>query len=399
MSVVPGVPVIDVDPYDPATLRDPYPMHRRLRDAGPVGYIPRYGHYALARFAQVRAALADAETYSSAAGVGLRDPREPGYFRTPGLLLEQDPPEHTRFRGVFGPLLSAPAVRALRERSGEVAARLVDRLVARRHIDVVADLARPFPLTVLPDAVGLPVEGREHLIPFGDLVFNGFGPENELFRAALERSGPARGWVAEAMRRENLSATGMGATIFGFADEGIVTEHEAGLLVRNFLSAGIDTTVSAISGALYLLARHPDQWRALRADPSRARAAFEESVRLISPVQAFARRATRDVRFGDVTVPAGSRFLLFHSAANRDPRRWADPDRFDVDRRAAGHVGFGHGIHACVGQVIARLEGELVLTALARRVERIEPLGEPRWHLNNAVRSIASLPVRLHPAA
>ncbi|AJE80403.1 hypothetical protein SLNWT_0027 [Streptomyces albus] len=394
-----GVPIVDADPFDPETLLDPYPLHERLREAGPVAFLPKYQHYAYARYEQVQAALADWETYSSAAGVGLQDPRDPGYFRTPGLLLEHDPPDHTKFRKVFAPVLAAPAVRKLRTESAATAAQLVDSVVRKGSVDIVRDLAQVFPLQVLPDAVGLPVPGREHLISFGELVFNGFGPQNDLFTRALERSGPARDWVAACMRRENLSDTGMGATIYASADAGVITHDEAGTLVRNFLSAGIDTTVSAISGALYLLATNPDQWARLRADPSLARAAFEEAVRLVSPVQQFVRSSTREVEVDGAVIPPGSRFLIFHSAANRDPRQWAEPDRFDIGRRPAGHVGFGTGIHACLGQVIARLEGELILSALVERVERIELTGQSRWHLNNSVRSLASLPVHLHPAA
>jgi hypothetical protein len=149
---------------------------------------------------------------------------------------------------------------------------------------------------------------------------------------------------------------------------------------------------------MYCLARFPAAFAQLRADPSLARQAFEEAIRLESPVQTFFRTATREVKIGQDTIPEGSKVLMFLGAANRDPRRWERPDEYDITRRNAGHVGFGAGIHACVGAVLARLEGEVVLTALARKASAIEIVGEPKRRYNNTLRGLASLPMRLRPA-
>ncbi len=168
------------------------------------------------------------------------------------------------------------------------------------------------------------------------------------------------------------------------------------MLVRSFLSAGVDTTISALGNAVHLLATNPAQWNLLRADPSLARHAFEETIRVESPVQVFSRTATRDTEVAGVEVAKDERVMVFFGAANRDPRRWEDPDRFDVTRRAAGHLAFGTGIHGCVAKAVARIEGEMLLGALARKVGRIELDGEPQRHLNNTVRSFANLPVTFH---
>ncbi len=172
---------------------------------------------------------------------------------------------------------------------------------------------------------------------------------------------------------------------------------EAEVLVRSLLTAGVDTTVNGLCAAVYCLARFPAAFEQLRADPSLARAAFEEAVRLESPVQTFFRTTTRDVSIGQETIPEGSKVLMFLGAANRDPARWDRPDDYDITRRNAGHVGFGTGIHGCVGAVLARLEGELVLGALARKVGSIEIVGEPKRRYNNTLRGLASLPVRMLP--
>ena len=169
------------------------------------------------------------------------------------------------------------------------------------------------------------------------------------------------------------------------------------MLVRSFLSAGIDTTVYGLGNALYCMARYPEQWRALRENPNLIRGAFEEVLRFEAPVQTFFRTTTRAVDVAGVGLGDGEKVLLFLAAANRDPRRWANPDTFDVTRRAAGHMTFGTGIHGCVGQAVARLETEAILTALARRVASFELTGEPERRLNNTLRGFDTMPLRVVP--
>ena len=161
---------------------------------------------------------------------------------------------------------------------------------------------------------------------------------------------------------------GFGAAIHAAADPGELTAEEAPLVVRSLLTAGVDTTVSGLGAALYCLARFPDQFDRLRADPPLARAAFEEAVRFETPgADLLPHHHAATSRSAACAVSEGEKVLMFLGAANRDPRRWERPDDYDIARRNAGHVGFGAGIHGCVGQVLARLEGELVLAALARK--------------------------------
>ena len=183
--------------------------------------------------------------------------------------------------------------------------------------------------------------------------------------------------------------------IWAASDRGDITAEQAPLMVRSLLTAGVDTTVHGLSAVLYAFATNPDQWQRLRADPSLARVAFDEAVRWESPVQTFFRTATVDVRVGDHVVPEGKKILMFLASANRDPRRWDDPDAFDLSRDPSGHVGFGMGIHQCAGQHVARLEAEALLTALARRVRTIELAGPTKRHHNNTLRAWESIPVRV----
>ena len=168
------------------------------------------------------------------------------------------------------------------------------------------------------------------------------------------------------------------------------------MLVRSLLTAGLDTTIFGIGAALYCFASFPDQWTVLRSDPKLVRGAFEEALRYVSPVQTFMRTTTRPVSVGDIDIPEGQKVLLVLASANRDPLQWDDPDRFDIRRRTLGHVGFGHGIHVCVGQMLARLEAQVLLASLLEHVERIELIGEPEWRLNNTLHGVDRLPVRLH---
>jgi cytochrome P450 len=392
------IPALDIDPFCIAFFDDPYPAHAAMRDAGPVVYLPRYDIYAVARYDDVRAMLMDWDNYRSARGVGISDFAKEKPWRLPSLLLETDPPVHERTRRLMDKVLSPAAVRALREPFAVAAEALIDDLLARGSFDAVRDLAEAYPLTVFPDAVGMPPENRRFLLPYGNMVFNSFGPRNGFFEAAVVDAEPVLAWVQDQSRRDALSSTGFGAVIHAAVDEGDFSVAEAEVLVRSLLTAGVDTTVNGLCAAVYCLARFPSAFEQLRADPTLARAAFEEAVRLESPVQTFFRTTAREVTIGKETVPEGSKVLMFLGSANRDPRRWEQADEYEITRRNAGHVGFGAGIHGCVGAVLARLEGELVLGALARKVEAIEIAGEPKRRYNNTLRGMASLPVRLMPA-
>lgn len=394
------VPVCDADPFSPSVLEEPEELHHVLRAAGPVVHLPRYDVHALARYEQVHAALVDWQHFESGAGVGLANFRHEEPWRPPSLLLEADPPRHDAPRRVLREILAPPELRRLRETWQAAAEEMVDQVLGEAtEFDAFVRLARAFPLRVFPDAVGLGPDGRENLLPYGNMAFNAFGPRNDLVAADAHRVAELSAWVNAQCAREALAEDGFGARIWNAADRGDLTHTQAPLVVRSLLTAGVDTTVHGLAACLYAFTTHPEQWQRLRERPELARVAFDEAVRWQSPVQTFFRTATTDVTIADTVIPEGTKILMFLGAANRDPARWTDPDRFDLNRDPSGHVGFGMGIHQCVGQHVARLEAEALLTALARRVERIEFTGTPRRHVNNTLRAWASLPVRVHPSA
>jgi 4-methoxybenzoate monooxygenase (O-demethylating) len=385
----------DIDPFSREFLADPYPFHEKLREAGPVVRLARYDCWAVARYEQVSAVLNDWQTFGSGAGVGLANFHKEGNWRPPSLLLETDPPTHTRARTVMNRAIAPSSLRKLRDGFYAHAVELIEHCLALGSFDAVAEISQPYTLKVFPDAVGIAPEERETLLPYGNMVFNTMGPKNERYHASLEPVDKVLPWVMQRCAREALRPGSLGADVYRHAESGGVTAQEAALLVRSFLSAGIDTTIFAIGNALLAFAENPSQWQKLRNDPGKVRPAFEEVLRFESPFQCYFRTSTQAAEIAGVAIAPEEKIYVNVGAANRDPRRWEDPARFDISRKTAGHVGFGTGIHGCVGQMIARTEVEMLLTAMIERVGSIELAGRPERLIHNTLRALTKLPVRM----
>jgi hypothetical protein len=352
----------------------------------------------LGRHDEVFATLIDPETFISSAGVGIADFRREPPPRPPSIILEADPPLQTRTHRILARVLSPAALRSMRAAFETEAESLVDRILERGAIDGVQHVARAFPLKVFSDALGLPDDGREILAVYGNMVFNFFGPHNARFERAMAMA-PAVGKAVMALcERSAVKPDGLAASVFEAHDAGECSYAEAGMLVRSLLSAGLDTTICSIACALVCFARFPDQWDRVRADPGIARNAFDEVVRFESPVQTFFRTVAKPVTIGDIELPDGAKVLMFFASANRDPRKWDDPDVFDVTRKTGPHVGFGAGIHRCVGEMLSKLEGEILIRALARRVARFELTAEPVPLYNNTLRGYENIPLAVSPS-
>ena len=220
-----SVPTIGTDPYSMDVLADPYSFHRELREAGPVVWLESHGVWATGRYEEVHAVLTDWQTFMSGAGVGIHDLRVEGSWRPPSLLLEADPPDHTVVREIIEDVLSPKAVKVLRDNFEARADALVDQLVSAGSFDAVTDFAQVFPVQAFADEVGVPEEGRENLLPYGEMVFNGFGPHTELFDAAIEKAEEVQEWIMFSRRRESLSPDGFGEQIYEAADEGKISEE------------------------------------------------------------------------------------------------------------------------------------------------------------------------------
>lgn len=391
----PGVPVWDVDPYDSGILANPDAYYAELRMQGPFAYASRYSILICGRYEETREVFSDHTRFVSSRGVGLTDFRHAKPWRKPSIILEVDPPEHQKARLAMSRAMSPKVVAGLAAQFRATADRLVDEMIERGEFDGVLDFAEAFPTAVFPEAVGLTEVDRRILVDYGAVVFNALGPDNALRQKALARIPEIVPWIARNCARARLAPGGIGAMIYAAADAGEITEAEAAMLVRSLLSAGVDTTVTGIGNALWCLSRHPEAWDRLRADPKLLRPCFEEVLRYTSPVHTFARTANLACEIAGHPVEEGAKVLCVLGSANMDPAKWGDPETFRIDRNPVGHLAFGAGIHGCVGQNIARAELEALLGALAARVARIEPDGEPVWRPNNAVHALDRLPLRL----
>lgn len=381
-------------------------MHARIRDAGDLVYIPEYEVYAVARYSAVRETLENWQDFSSAAGAGLTNFRYEKPMRTPSLLLEADPPHHDAPRSVLQKILGPRRIKQYRQDWEQTADQLVDCLLKYGErdedsalvLDAVPSIAEAFPLSVFPEALGLGDEGLENLLPYGNFVFNSFGPKNRLVTDDAEKVKPVAKWIADQCPRHALRNPSLGADIWAASDDAEITEEQAPLVVRSLLTAGLDTTVYGIAAVIYHLASNPEQYERLRAEPGLIPAAIEEALRLETPVQTFFRTTTRDVHIGDHVIPEGRKVLMFLGAANRDPRRWEKPEEFDLMRDPSGHVAFGAGIHQCVGQHVARLEAASLLQAVLPKIAGIGFSTPPERKINNTLLGWKSLPLRLIPA-
>ncbi|PTX03311.1 cytochrome P450 [Pararhodobacter aggregans] len=394
-------PILDIDPFSRESMDNPIALDEAIRAAGPVAWVPKYGFWITGRDKVVREVFEDWRRFSSAFGTGLTNVVRDEPWRKPSVILEADPPVHTPNRKVLARVLSPAALRKMADDFRAEAERIVDALLERGgEVDLASELAFAFPFKVLPDAVGLQPSGRHHLMPYSELNFNAMGPKNDLYYAArkvVEEQGTFE-YVAAQMAEENLVPGGFGEEIYSYVHRGEISAEDAGMLVRAFISAGIDTTVFGIGIAMKALIEHPSEWAKLRADPTLARAAFEEGLRWFAPSPVIGRTTSGPTELAGVQLGGEEKVMMWLAAANRDPERWDDPDTYDISRRTVGHLAFGTGIHGCVGQMVARLEAESVLGALARKVSRIELTGKPENVHINWLRGYHSLPARLTAA-
>lgn len=386
-----NIAVCDEDVFSHAAVRNARAVDDRLRELAPVVKLSRENITMLGRYEHVAEGLRDWRTFSSTS----RPWHDPNSVR-PEILLTDDPPRHTSVRAVIAAALSPRALAKMSEAFKADANSLIEGLRVRsgEPIDAVAEITQAFVYKVLPDALGLPMQGREHLYAFGHMVWATMGPMNALFQEAMVNTGPVIQWAEACCRRENLAPDGLGMEMYKAADRGEITTDEATLLVGILLSAAADTTVMTMATAIRAFCEFPDQYALLRADPTLVRSAFDESLRWDSPSRMAGRIAVRDVEIDGVVIPKGERCGLMFAAANRDPRKWKDPERFDIRRDHRAHLGWGYGVHACVGRVLANLEADALLGAIVRNIERFEAAGEPEPWMTTIGHGPAKLPVR-----
>lgn len=391
-------PAIHIDPYADDFLADPDPGRCIIRDSAPITYLPKYGVYATGRMTVVREIFKDYERFSSSAGIGLADRRDPSSHahRRPSPINEVDPPVHTKIRAGVQKLLSPMMIRSWRGRYDAFAEKLVDQLIIRGGvIDAVPEIAEEMTYTLMPETLGLDIP-RAFLPGLGEMNSFSLGPATPRQQANYEQVKDAIKFYNEAAERENVRPGTLADKIYQEEDAGTFEPGVGAGLIRVFLRASSENQYSMISALIRRLAENPDQWDKVKADPGKLKNAIEEVIRLDTPLEVDFRLVVSDTEFNGQALQGNRKIGLFIAAANRDPHYWDKPNEYDVDREVLGnHVGFGGGAHVCVGQMMARLQGESLLKALVARVDRIEPAGRPERRVVSATNSLKSLPVRL----
>ena len=379
------------DPYDFEIDDDPYPVWRRLRDEAPLYYNDRHDFYALSRFDDVERCSVDWRTYISGKGSVLEVIKS-GIETPPGIILFEDPPAHDLHRGLLSRVFTPRRMLAIEPEVRAFCAASLDPLVGSGRFDFVGDLGAQMPMRTIGMLLGIPEHDQEAI---RDRIDAGMRLDDEApplrggddnYGGAMDGSGFSDyvDWRAEHPS-DDLMTDLLDAE---FTDEAgevrRLTRDEVLNYVGLIAAAGNETTTRLIGWAGKLLAEHPDQRRALAEDPSLIPNAVEELLRYESPSPVQARYVTRDVEHHGRAVPEGSVMLLLTASANRDERRFPDPDRFDVHREIDHHLAFGHGIHFCLGAALARLEGRVAIEEVLKRF--------PTWELDwdNAVRARTS---------
>ena len=388
-----AAPESDLDLFSDAALADPYPLYDELRAAGAAVWMAGLGVYALPRYAETREALRDCEAFVSGHGVALNDTLNAAMAGS--AQIASDPPRHDAMRRVTRVPLTAAALRELTPTLEAEAQALVADLVARGRFDAVTDLAHHLPLTIISRLVGIPESGRQKMLEWAACTFEAQGPDGPRTAAALPGAIEMFEYGKQQAVPPHLTPGGWAQMVYDAAARGEIEPELCPATMSAYLAPSLDTTINGIGNAMLLLGRHPEAWTTLREDPALIPNAVNEVLRLESPIQRFTRYATRAATVGDAEIPAGSRVMMLFGAANRDERRWQDPTHFDVRReRAAEHLAFGFGRHACTGSGLARLEMRLLLEALVARVERFT-VADPVRKLNQTLRGLATLTVTI----
>lgn len=380
-------PSYDIDFYSDEVIRNPWPHYKRMRDLGAVVYLPQLGNYALTRYHEVSNALRDHDLFISGLGVGADEEINK---ITRGNSAASDGERHTAIRAATSAPLLPGALEKIRGQIEFAADQLIDDLVEAGPFDVMKNLATHLPLTIVRDLVGLPQAGRENMLRWANATFDLLGAQNERGRKAVEVFLEQRKFAEAQSDPSNLKPGSWTRRLWDLVEDGLLDPSLAPVAMRDYLNPSLDTTISATGQLLYQLGRNPEQWAKLKAYPALARNAANEAVRMASPVRSFSRHTARDATVDGIDIPKGANVMMVYAAANRDERMFENPDQFDITREIRHHVGFGSGIHQCVGMHLAQMEMIALLDAMIPRVSEIR-MGEPEVALNNTIHSFASL--------
>ncbi|MEU3355407.1 cytochrome P450 [Streptomyces sp. NPDC037389] len=401
--------LVTFDVTNPLFKADPHEFYARLRESGPAHrvYLPGYGDvWLITTYADARAVLADPRLSKDPVNVpeALRKAMvEAGgqdNFQLMAHMLNSDPPDHTRLRKLVVRAFTARRVRELRPRIQEITDALLDEVVAKGSADLIDDLAFPLPITVICELLGVPTADQEDFRRWTSILVS---EDEELLPQLQDAFDQLNAYMTDLVGRKHTEQDdGLLSALVSVAEDGdSLTDAEVVWMAFLLLVAGHETTVNLIGNGLLALLRHPGQLAALRADESLLPAAVEEMLRYDGPVEtATWRFTTGPVKVGDVVIPSDESLLVVLASADRDPGRFPAPDTFDIGRADNQHVAFGHGIHYCLGAPLARLEGQVAIGSVLRRLPDLALAvedGDLEWRLGVVMRGLRNLPVRFTP--
>jgi len=389
------------NPFAPEFHADPYPLYHRLRALDPVHQAPM-GFWVLTRYDDVVTVLRDPrfgrDGFEQILAAVYGEDRESG--RLPRSMLFRDPPDHTRLRALVSKAFTPRVIEGMRAHIQDIVNRLLDRVEGARRMDVIADLAYPLPVTVICEMLGVPTEDQATIRQWSADVARsldalGVPAEAEIVtrgRVARQALGDYFRRLLPSRRKDPRDDL---LSLLIAAEEQGDKLSEGELLATCILLfiAGHETTVNLIGNGLLALLHHPGERARLRDEPALIQSAVEELLRYDSPVQRTARITNADVELDGRPIAKGSMVVAAIGAANRDPAQFPDPDRLDLTRRENRHVAFGYGIHFCLGAPLARVEGQIALGTLLRRMPDLAVAGTPAWRESSTLRGLKTLPV------
>jgi cytochrome P450 len=391
------------NPLTPEFHANPYPFYHRMRETDPVHLSP-LGLWVLTRYDDCVASLRDPrfgrDGFEAILSAQYGEESETG--RLPRSMLFRDPPDHTRLRSLVNRAFTPRVIEGMRGQIQAVVDRLLDQVERRGHMDVIADLAYPLPVTVICDMLGVPVGDHEQMRDWSSDIIRSLDaigiPSDD---SVVERGRVGRRGIAEYFRallpeRRRHPRADLLSSLIAVEEQGDrLTEGELLATCLLLFIAGHETTVNLIGNGLLALLHHPAELERLRATPGLIGSAVEELLRFDSPVQRTARITNAEVKVGGKTLPQGAFVVTAIGAANRDPLHFPDPDRLDIGRTENRHIAFGFGIHFCLGAPLARVEGQLALGALMRRMPKLRLAGpDLEWRESSTLRGLKALPVQ-----
>jgi len=395
-----------------ATIQDPYPTYTYLQEHDPVHWNPMFNCFTLVKFDDVNMVFGDARRFASdiwsevPERLGFTGDDEASRYLSeiiPFLaynLQGMDPPGHTRQRTLMTKTFTPRMLESFRPSVQRLVNELIDQHMASGSMDLVADLAYPLPSNVILDLLGIPRSGRPYIKASSDainefvttLLFSGGSNWQKLAGIFADVKTYIKSLIAE--RRKHPTEDLLTKMAQAEENGDMLSEDEIVIATNFLLFAGHETTANLIAVGMYYLMQNPEQMAQLRANPAQMPAAVEELLRYVSPVHTLARRSLQEVTIRGVTIPEGSSINLLIGAANRDPEKFPNPEQLNINRLPTRTLGFGYGIHFCIGAALARMESQIVFETILRRLPNIHmTVDTPEFRPNYALRGLTSLPV------